>query len=432
MDMNKNLHIDTLCVQAGYTPSKGEPRQVPIIQSTTFKYETSEQMGKLFDLEESGYFYTRLQNPTNDHTAAQIAAMEGGVAAMLTSSGQAANFFACFNICQAGDHMITTTSIYGGTYNLFGVTFPKMGLEITFIDQDASDAEWEKAFRPNTKLVFGETLSNPNVRILDIERIAGMAHKHGVPLIVDNTFPTPVNCRPFEFGADIVTHSTTKYMDGHGVQVGGVIVDSGNFDWEAYHEKYTCLTEPDESYHGLIYTQAFGKAAYITKATSQLMRDLGSIQSPQNAFYLHLGLQTLHVRMPRHCESALKVATWLEQHPDVAWIRYPELENDPEHARQQKYMPNGSCGVMAFAVKGDRAFAERFMDSLQLVTIETHVADCHTCILHPASHTHRQLSEIDLLAAGIDPNLMRLSIGLENAEDLINDLNNALTHAHQE
>ena len=326
--------------------------------------------------------------------------------------------------------MITTTSIYGGTYNLFGVTFPKMGIEITFIDQDASDEEWNAAFRPNTKLVFGETLSNPNVRILDIERIAGFAHQHGVPLIVDNTFPTPVNCRPFEFGADIVTHSTTKYMDGHGVQVGGVIVDSGNFDWEAQHDKFTCLTEPDASYHGLRYTEAFGKLAYITKATAQLMRDLGSIQSPQNAFYLHLGLQTLHVRMPRHCQSAHKVAQWLEQHPDVAWVRYPELENDPEHARQQKYMPNGSCGVMAFAVKGDRAFANRFMDNLQLVTIETHVADCHTCILHPASHTHRQLSNEALLAAGIDPDLMRLSIGLENADDLIADIQHALTQAH--
>ena len=428
--MNKKLHIDTLCVQGGYTPGKGEPRQVPIIQSTTFKYDTSEQMGKLFDLEESGYFYTRLQNPTNDTVAAQITAMEGGIAGMLTSSGQAANFFACFNICQAGDHMITTNSIYGGTYNLFGVTFPKMGIEVTFIDQDASDEEWEEAFRPNTKLVFGETLSNPNVRILDIERIATIAHKHGVPLIVDNTFPTPVNCRPFEFGADIVTHSTTKYMDGQGVQVGGVIVDSGNFDWEQQHDKFACLTEPDESYHGLRYTQAFGKMAYITKATAQLMRDLGSTQSPQNAFYLHLGLQTLHVRMPRHCDSALKIAKYLEQHPDVAWIRYPELTNDPEHGRQQKYMPNGTCGVMAFAVKGDRAFAHQFMDSLKLVTIETHVAECHTCILHPASHTHRQLSDEALLAAGIDPNLMRLSIGLENADDLIADLEYALSQAH--
>ena len=392
--MSKKLHIDTICVQAGYNPGKGEPRQVPIIQSTTFKYETSEQMGKLFDLEESGYFYTRLQNPTNDHTAAQIAAMEGGVAAMLTSSGQAANFFACFNICQAGDHMITTTSIYGGTYNLFGVTFPKMGIEITFIDQDASDEEWEKAFRPNTKLVFGETLSNPNVRILDIERIANIAHLHGVPLIVDNTFPTPINCRPFEFGADIVTHSTTKYMDGQGVQVGGAIVDSGNFNWEQYHDKYTCLTEPDDSYHGLVYTQAFGKGAYITKATSQLMRDLGSIQSPQNAFYLHLGLQTLHVRMPRHCQSALKVAQWLENHPDVAWIRYPELENDPEHARQLKYMPKGSCGVMAFAVKGDRSFAERFMDNLKLVTIHVYSILLRTLIDNYLKPTSLQLESI--------------------------------------
>ena len=430
--MSKNQHIDTLCVQAGHNPGKGEPRQVPIIQSTTFKYETSEQMGKLFDLEESGYFYTRLQNPTSDTTAAQIAAMEGGVAAMLTSSGQAANFFACFNICQAGDHLISTTSIYGGTYNLLGVTLPKMGIEVTFIDQDASDEEWNAAFKPNTKLVFGETLSNPNVRILDIERIASIAHSHGVPLIVDNTFPTPINCRPFEFGADIVTHSTTKYMDGQGVQVGGVIVDSGNFDWEQYHDKYTCLTEPDASYHGLRYTQAFGKLAYITKATAQLRRDLGSSQSPQNAFYLHLGLQTLHVRMQRHCSNALKVAQYLQNNPDIAWVRFPELENDPEHERQQKYMPKGSCGVMAFAVKGDRAFANKFMDSLQLVTIETHVADCHTCILHPAAHTHRQLSEADLLAAGIDPNLIRLSIGLEDPNDIINDIAYALQQAHNQ
>ena len=424
--MDKKLHIDTLCVQGGYTPGKGEPRQVPIIQSTTFKYETSEQMGKLFDLEDSGYFYTRLQNPTNDTVAAQIAAMEGGVGAMLTSSGQAANFFACFNICQAGDHMITTTSIYGGTYNLFGVTFPKMGLEITFIDQDASDEEWEKAFRPNTKLVFGETLSNPNVRILDIERIAKIAHDHGVPLIVDNTFPTPVNCRPFEFGADIVTHSTTKYMDGHGVQVGGVIVDSGNFDWEAHAEKFPGLTTPDESYHGLTYTKAFGKMAYMTKATAQLMRDLGSIQSPQNAFLLNLGLETLHLRMPRHCENAQKVAEWLEANPQVAWVNYCGLKSSKYYELAQKYMPNGSCGVIAFGLKGSREEAIKFMDSLKLACIVTHVADARTCVLHPASHTHRQLTDEQLIEAGVAPDLIRLSVGIEDANDIIADLEQAM------
>lgn len=421
--------IDTLCVQAGYEPKKGEPRQMPIIQSTTFKYETSDQMGKLFDLEESGYFYTRLQNPTNDMVAARIAALEGGVGAMLTSSGQAANFFACFNICEAGDHMITTASIYGGTYNLFGVTFRKMGIDVTFIDQEASDAEWEAAFKPNTKLVFGETLTNPGVRVLDIERLAGFAHEHGVPLIVDNTFPTPVNCRPFEWGADIVTHSTTKYMDGHGTTVGGVIVDGGKFDWNAQAEKFPGLCTPDESYHGLTYSKAFGNAAYITKATTHLMRDLGSIQAPQNAFYLGLGLQTLHLRMKRHCDSALKIATFLKNHPDVKWINYPGLEGDKEHERALKYLPNGSCGVMAFALKGDRAFANKFMDSLKLVTIETHVADCHTCILHPASHTHRQLSDEQLLEAGVAPDLMRLSIGLEDPDDLINDIENAIAQA---
>ncbi len=423
------LHPSTLCVQAGYSPANGEPRQMPVIQSTTFKYTTSDEMGRLFDLEESGYFYTRLQNPTNDRVAARIAALEGGVAAMLTSSGQAANFFACFNICEAGDHMITTSAIYGGTYNLFGVTFPKMGIEVTFIDQNASDEEIEAAFRPNTKLVFGEALTNPGVRVLDMERLARIAHAHGVPFIVDNTFPTPVNCRPFEHGADIVTHSTTKYMDGHGTAVGGAIVDSGNFDWEAHAGKFPGLCTPDPSYHGLTYTKKFGKLAYITKATSQLMRDLGAIQSPQNAFYLNLGLQTLAVRMEHICRSAQQVAEFLHGHPAVKWVRYPGLPDDPDHALAQKYLPDGTCGVMAFAIKGDRAAANRFMDHLQLVTIETHVADCYTCILHPASHTHRQLSDEQLREAGVDPDLMRLSIGLEDPRDIIGDLTQALREA---
>lgn len=421
--MNK---IDTLCVQAGYKPGKGEPRQMPIIQSTTFKYENSEQMGKLFDLEEDGYFYTRLQNPTNDMVAARIAAMEGGVAGMLTSAGQAANFFACFNICETGCHMISAADIYGGTYNLFGCTFKKMGIDVTFIDPDATDEEIEAQFRDNTKLVFGETISNPGVRVFDIERFAKIAHKHGVPLIVDNTFATPVHCRPFEWGADIVTHSTTKYMDGQGVHVGGAIVDSGNFDWDAHAEKFLGLCTPDPSYHGLIYTQRFGKAAYITKATSQLMRDFGCIQSPQNAFYLGLGLQTLPVRLQRHTESAKKVAEYLQNNPDVAWIHYPDLENDEEHEKLMKYLPKGSCGVMAFGLKGDRARAERFMDALKLITIETHVADCHTCILHPASHTHRQLTDEQLREAGVAPDLIRLSIGLEDVDDIIEDIDNAL------
>ena len=427
--MKQNLHPGTLCVQAGYEPANGESRQMPIIQSTTFKYTTSDEMGMLFDLEKSGYFYTRLQNPTNDHVAARIAALEGGVAAMLTSSGQAANFFACFNICTAGDHMITTSAIYGGTYNLFGVTFPKMGIEVTFIDQNASDEEIEAAFRPNTKLLFGESLTNPGVRVLDIERLARIAHKHGVPLIVDNTFPTPVHCRPFEFGADIVTHSTTKYMDGHGTTVGGVIVDSGKFDWEAHAEKFPGLTTPDESYHGLTYTKKFGKLAYITKATSQLMRDLGSIQAPQNAFYLGLGLQTLAVRMEHISRSARQVAQFLHDHPAVDWIHYPDLADDPDHALAQKYLAEGSCGVMALALKGDRAKAKRFMDHLQLITIETHVADCYSCILHPASHTHRQLSDEQLREAGVDPGLIRLSIGLEDPRDIIADLEQALAAA---
>jgi len=425
--MKKSL--GTLCVQAGYTPGKGEPRQIPIYQSTTFKYETSDQMGRLFDLEESGYFYTRLQNPTNDLVAAKIAALEGGVAAMLTSSGQAANFFACFNICETGGHIISCSNIYGGTFNLLGTSFKKLGIDVTFVEADASDEEIEKAFRPNTKLVFGETLSNPAVRILDIERFAKIAHKHGVPLIVDNTFPTPIGCRPFEYGADIVTHSTTKYMDGHGTTVGGVIVDSGNFDWEASAEKFPGLCTPDESYHGLTYTKKFGKLAYITKATSQLMRDFGSIQSPQNAFYLNLGLQTLHVRVAYIRKSALKVAQFLASHPKVAWINYSDLPTDPEHALQQKYLPDGSCGVMAFGLKGDRAFANKFMDNLKLITIETHVADCYSCILHPASHTHRQLTDEQLKEAGIPHDLMRLSIGLEDTEDIINDIRQAIDNA---
>ena len=427
--MSKKLHPSTLCVHAGYEPGNGEPRQMPIIQSTTFKYASSDEMGKLFDLEASGYFYTRLQNPTNDHVAARLAALEGGVAGMLTSSGQAANFFAVFNICTAGDHMITTSAIYGGTYNLFGVTLPKMGIEVTFIDQNASDEEIEAAFRPNTKLLFGETLTNPGVRVLDVERLARIAHSHGVPLIVDNTFPTPVNLRPIEWGADIVTHSTTKYLDGHGTTVGGAIIDSGNFDWEAHAEKFPGLTTPDESYHGLTYTKKFGKLAYITKATSQLMRDLGSIQSPQNAFYLNLGIQTLAVRMKHICQSAQQVAQYLHDNPAVEWIRYPGLADDPDHALAQKYLPDGTCGVMALALKGDREHAKRFMDHLQLITIETHVADCHSCILHPASHTHRQLSDQQLREAGVDPGLMRLSIGLEDPRDIIADLDQALAAA---
>ena len=427
--MKKN--IGTLCVQAGYQPGKGEPRQMPIVQSTTFKYETSLQMGKLFDLEDTGYFYTRLQNPTNDHVAARIAALEGGVGAMLTSSGQAANFYACFNICEAGDHMITTNSIYGGTYNLFGTTLRKLGIEVTFIDQNASEEEINAAFRPNTKLVFGETLSNPGVQVLDIEKFARIAHAHGVPLIIDNTFATPINCRPFEFGADIVTHSTTKYMDGHGVCVGGAIVDSGNFDWAAHADRFPGLTTPDESYHGLVYTERFGKMAYITKATSQLMRDLGSIQSPQHAFYLGLGLQTLHLRVPRHCENARRIAQYLHDDPRVAWINYPDLEDDSQHALQQKYLPNGTCGVMAFALKGGRDFSIRFMDSLKLIGIATHVADCHSCVLHPASHTHRQLTDEQLIEAGISPDLIRLSVGIEDADDLIEDIRQAIEMAEK-
>ncbi|MCR5519488.1 MAG: O-acetylhomoserine aminocarboxypropyltransferase/cysteine synthase [Bacteroidales bacterium] len=420
------MEIGTKCIHSGYRPAKGGPRQMPIIQSTTFLYETSDQMGRLFDLEEAGYFYSRLQNPTVDNVAARIAALEGGVGAILTSSGQAANLFACLNICEAGDHIISTNNIYGGTINLLGTTLRKMGIELTFVDAEASDAEIEAAFRPRTRAVFGETISNPGVEIFDIERFAEIAHAHGVPLIVDNTFATPVHCRPFEWGADIVTHSTTKYIDGHGVSVGGALVDSGNFDWNAHADKFPGLTTPDASYHGLVYTERFGRAAYITKATTHLMRDIGAIQSPQNAFYLNLGLQTLHLRIARHTESALKVAKFLEAHPAVAWVHFPEL-SDPE--RQKKYLPDGSCGVMAFGLKGGRAFDNRFLDALKLITIETHVADCHSCVLHPASHTHRQLSDEQLRAAGIAPDLIRLSIGLEDVQDIIADLDNALETA---
>ena len=423
---NKKLSPSTLCVQAGWTPTKGEPRVLPIYQSTTFKYDTSEQMARLFDLEDSGYFYTRLQNPTNDAVAAKIAALEGGVGAMLTSSGQAANFYAIFNICQAGDHFVCSSTIYGGTFNLFAVTMKKLGIECTFVDINASEEDIDKAFQPNTKALFGETISNPSIDVLDIEKFARIAHKHGVPLIVDNTFATPINCRPFEWGADIVTHSTTKYMDGHATAVGGVIVDSGNFDWEAHAEKFPGLTTPDDSYHGLTYTKAFGKMAYMTKATAQLMRDLGSIQSPQNAFLLNLGLETLHLRMPRHCENAQKVAEWLEANPQVAWVNYCGLKSSKYYELTKKYMPNGSCGVIAFGLKGTREEAIKFMDSLKLACIVTHVADARTCVLHPASHTHRQLSDEQLKEAGVAPDLIRLSVGIEDANDIIADLEQAM------
>lgn len=420
------MKIETKCLHSGYEPSNGEPRQVPIYQSTTWKYDSSDDMGKLFDLEASGYFYTRLQNPTNDAVAAKLAALEGGVAAMLTSSGQAANFFAMFNICEVGSHIVASSAIYGGTYNLLGVTMKKMGIDVTFVNQDDSEEELAKAFRPNTRAVFGETVTNPTVSVLDIEKFARLAHSHGVPLIVDNTFATPVNCRPIEWGADIVTHSTTKYMDGHAIGVGGAIIDSGNFDWIAHADKFPGLTTPDESYHGLVYAEKFGKLGYITKATSQLMRDLGSIQSPQNAFYLNNGLESLHVRMERHCSNALKIAKFLKSQDKVAWVNYPNLEGDDYYELAQKYLPNGSCGVMAFAVKGGRDKAVQFMDSLKLMTIATHVADARTCLLHPASHTHRQLSDEQLLEAGVAPDLIRLSVGLENADDLIADLTQAL------
>ena len=424
--MSNNYKIETKCIQSGWQPTKGEPRVLPIYQSTTFKYDTSEQMGRLFDLEDSGYFYTRLQNPTNDAVAQKITELEGGVAGMLTSSGQAANYYAVFNICEAGDHIVSASTIYGGTFNLYGTTMKKMGVDCTFVDPDASYEELEKAFQPNTKCVFAETISNPSLVVLDIEKFAKLAHAHGVPLIVDNTFATPINCRPFEWGADIVTHSTTKYMDGHAMCVGGAIVDSGNFDWEAHADKFPGLTQPDESYHGIIYTQKFGKGAYITKATSQLMRDLGAIQSPQNAFLLNVGLETLHLRVPRHCENALKVAQYLKNHEKVAWVRYAGLEDDPYYELAQKYLPNGTCGVLSFGLKGGRDVSVGFMDKLKLAAIVTHVADARTCVLHPASHTHRQMNEQELIEAGVQPDLIRFSVGIENAEDIIADLEQAL------
>lgn len=419
--------IGTECVQAGYQPQSGEPRQVPIIQSTTFKYDTSEHMGKLFDLEEEGYFYTRLQNPTNDTVAAKIAALEGGTAAMLTSSGQAANFYAVFNIAGAGDHVVSSSAIYGGTYNLFAHTMARMGIETTFVTPDCTDEELEAAFKPNTKAVFGETIANPALAVLDIERFAKAAHAHGVPLIIDNTFPTPINCRPVEWGADIVTHSTTKYMDGHGAAVGGAIVDSGNFDWDAHADKFPGLTTPDETYHGVTYTERFGLGgAFITKATAQLMRDFGSIQSPQNAFLLNFGLEDLHLRMKRHCENGQAVAEFLHDHPKVSWVRYCGLPDDEYYEVAQKYLPNGSCGVVSFGVKGGRSAAEQFMSHLKLAQIATHVADARTCVLHPANATHRQMNDEELEAAGISADLIRFSCGIEDTQDLINDIAQAL------
>lgn len=420
------MRKETICVQAGWQPQKGEPRVLPIYQSTTFKYETSEQMGKLFDLEESGYFYTRLQNPTNDCVAAKICELEGGVAAMLTSSGQAANYYAVFNICEAGDHVVLSSTVYGGTFNLVTVTMKKMGIECTVVNPDAPDEEIAAAFRENTKCVLAETVANPALVVLDIERFAELAHKHGVPLIVDNTFATPINCNPFQWGADIVTHSTTKYMDGHAMSVGGVIVDSGNFDWTRYPDKYPGLCKPDESYHGVIYTERFQKGAYITKATVQLMRDLGSIQSPQNAFLLNVGLETLPLRMERHCANAQAVAEYLEKHPKVAWVNYPGLKENKYYELAKKYMPNGSCGVISFGLKGGRQAAGDMMDKFKLAAIVTHVADARTCVLHPASHTHRQMTDEQLLEAGVAPDLIRFSVGLEHIEDIIADLEQAL------
>ena len=425
--MNKDWKLETNCIQAGYTPGNGEPRMIPIVQSTTFKYDTSAHMGALFDLEESGYFYTRLANPTSDAVAAKIAALEGGTAAILTSSGQAANFFAVFNLCSAGDHIVSSSTIYGGTFNLFAVTMKRMGIECTFVDPDCSDEELEAAFRPNTKLVFGESIANPALIVLDIERFAKAAHDHGVPLIVDNTFPTPVNCRPIEWGADIVTHSTTKYMDGHDASVGGCIVDSGNFDWMAHKDKFPGLTTPDESYHGVTYAEKFGQAgAFITKCCVQLMRDLGATPAPMNAYLLNLGLESLHVRMPRHCENAQKVAEFLQGHEKVAWVDYAGLPGNKYYERAKKYMPNGTCGVISFGVKGGRAAAERFMAGLKLAMIATHVADAHTCVLHPASSTHRQMTDAELEAAGVAPDMIRLSVGIENAGDIIDDIRQAL------
>ena len=422
-----NRRIETTCVQGGYTPGNGEPRQIPIIQSTTFKYGSSADMGKLFDLEASGYFYSRLQNPTCDNVAAKICEMEGGTAAMLTSSGQAASFFSIFNIANVGDHVVCSSAIYGGTFNLFSVTMKKMGIDFTFISPDCSDEELEAAFRPNTKAVFGETIANPALTVLDIERFANAAHAHGVPLIIDNTFATPINCRPFEWGADIVTHATTKYMDGHGGTVGGCIVDSGKFDWTRYPDKFPGLCTPDDSYHGITYTERFGiEGAYITKATAQLMRDFGCCQSPISAYMINLGLESLHVRMARHCENGLAVAKFLKNHPKISWVIYPSLEGDKNYELAQKYMPGGTCGVVSFGVKGGRAAAEEFMGRLKVAAIETHVADARTCCLHPANATHRQLSDAELEAAGVAPDLVRYSCGIESAEDLIADIEQAL------
>ncbi len=428
----REYHLDTRCVQAGYTPGSGEPRQIPIVQSTTFKYDTGEAMGKLFDLEAPGYFYTRLQNPTNDYVAAKIRDLEGGTAAMLTSSGQAANFFALFNLAGCGDHIVASSSIYGGTFNLISVTMARMGIETTFVSPDCTDEELDAAFRPNTKAVFGETIANPALTVLDIEQFARAAHAHGVPLIVDNTFATPVNCRPIEWGADIVTHSTTKYMDGHGAAVGGAIVDGGRFDWMAHKEKFPGLCEPDDSYHGITYAEKFGMGgAFITKCTAQLMRDFGAIQSPQHAFYLNLGLESLHVRMRRHCDNGQAVAEYLQAQPEVTRVHYCGLPSDPYHARALKYLPNGSCGVVSFELKGGRAAAEAFMNALRLAAIETHVADARTCCLNPASTTHRQMTEEQLNAAGIPAGLVRMSCGLEDSRDLIADIGQALRHINE-
>lgn len=422
--------IETTCVQGGYTPKNGEPRQIPIVQSTTFKYDTSDDMAKLFDLEASGYFYTRLQNPTNDYVAAKIAELEGGTAGMLTSSGQAANFYAVFNIANAGDHVVAVSAIYGGTFNLFNVTMRKMGMDFTFISPDSTEEEIEAAFKPNTKAVFGETIANPALRMIDIELFAKVAHRHGVPLIVDNTFATPINCRPIEWGADIVTHSTTKYMDGHGAAVGGAIVDGGKFDWMAHADKFPGLCTPDDSYHGITYAEKFGKeGAFITKCTAQLMRDFGSIQSPQNAFLLNLGLESLHVRMQRHCQNGLAVAKYLASDPRIAWVKYPSLEGDKDYELAKKYCPDGTCGVVSFGVKGGRKAAEEFMKGLKIVAIETHVADARSCCLHPASSTHRQLTDKELVDAGVSPDLVRLSCGIENSQDLIDDIKQALDNA---
>ena len=424
--MKKDLKLSTLCVKAGWEPKNGEPIEVPVYQSTTFKYDNSEEMAMLFDLKKDGYFYSRLQNPTNDAVAKKIAALEGGVGAVLTSSGQAANFYALFNICEAGDHVVASNEIYGGTFNLFGVTLKKLGIECTFVNPEDTEENIMKAFKPNTKAMFGETISNPGCNVLDIEKFAKIAHKNGVPLIVDNTFATPINCRPFEWGCDIVTHSTTKYMDGHASTIGGAVVDSGNFDWDANAERFPGLCTPDDSYHGLTYTKSFGKMAYTTKLVAQIMRDLGSIQSPHNAFLINLGLESLHLRMAQHCKNAQRIAEFLNADSRVAWVHYCGLENDRNHELAKKYMPNGSCGVIAFGLKGDRETAIKWMDSLELINIVTHVADCRSCVLHPASHTHRQLSDEQLREAGIAPDLIRLSVGIEDSEDILDDIKQAL------